>query len=80
MSPRRAGPTVRWPSSAGGQAGLSVGYRLHERGIEHVVVEAHRVGHAWRERRWDSLCLLTPNWQCKLPGHPCAPRVPMCGW
>ncbi|NGO06531.1 MSMEG_0569 family flavin-dependent oxidoreductase [Streptomyces sp. HC44] len=54
----------------GGQAGLSVSYHLRQRGIEHIVVEAHRVGHEWRERRWDSFCLVTPNWQCRLPGHP----------
>jgi putative flavoprotein involved in K+ transport len=54
----------------GGQAGLSVSYCLRERGIEHIVIEAGRVGHEWRERRWDSFCLVTPNWQCKLPGFP----------
>ncbi|MFJ6082240.1 MSMEG_0569 family flavin-dependent oxidoreductase [Streptomyces sp. NPDC092369] len=54
----------------GGQAGLSVSHCLRERGIEHVVVEANRVGHEWRSRRWDSFCLVTPNWQCRLPGYP----------
>jgi putative flavoprotein involved in K+ transport len=54
----------------GGQAGLSVSHCLGERGIEHVVVERNRVGHEWRTRRWDSFCLVTPNWQCRLPGYP----------
>jgi putative flavoprotein involved in K+ transport len=54
----------------GGQAGLSMSYRLRERGIEHIVLEAERAGHEWRERRWDSFCLVTPNWQCRLPGFP----------
>lgn len=54
----------------GGQAGLSVSYYLKQRGIEHVVLEAKRIAHEWRERRWDSFCLVTPNWQCNLPGHP----------
>ena len=54
----------------GGQAGLSVSYCLRQRGVEHVVVEADGVGHEWRARRWDSFCLVTPNWQCKLPGYP----------
>ena len=54
----------------GGQAGLSMSYCLRERGIDHVVLEANRVGHEWRERRWDSFCLVTPNWQCRLPGFP----------
>ncbi|GAQ51314.1 MSMEG_0569 family flavin-dependent oxidoreductase [Streptomyces acidiscabies] len=54
----------------GGQAGLSVSHALRQRGVEHVVIEAKRVGHEWRERRWDSFCLVTPNWQCRLPGFP----------
>jgi putative flavoprotein involved in K+ transport len=52
----------------GGQAGLSMSYCLRERGVEHVVLEANAVGHEWRSRRWDSFCLVTPNWQCRLPG------------
>jgi putative flavoprotein involved in K+ transport len=54
----------------GGQAGLSASYCLRERGIAHVVLEANQVGHEWRTRRWDSFCLVTPNWQCRLPGFP----------
>ncbi len=56
----------------GGQAGLSVSHHLKRRGIDHVVLEKHRVGHAWRTERWDSFCLVTPNWQCTLPGYPYA--------
>ncbi|AGZ43462.1 MSMEG_0569 family flavin-dependent oxidoreductase [Actinoplanes friuliensis] len=52
----------------GGQAGLSMSWYLRQRGIDHVVFERERVGHEWRERRWDSFCLVTPNWQCQLPG------------
>jgi putative flavoprotein involved in K+ transport len=54
----------------GGQAGLAMSYCLKQRGIDHVVLEKHRLGHEWRERRWDSFCLVTPNWQCRLPGFP----------
>ncbi|MCW5625312.1 MAG: MSMEG_0569 family flavin-dependent oxidoreductase [Burkholderiales bacterium] len=54
----------------GGQAGLSMSRCLRDHGIDHVVLERHRVGHAWREERWDSFCLVTPNWQCNLPGFP----------
>ncbi len=32
--------------------------------------EKERAGHAWRAERWDSFCLVTPNWQCQLPGFP----------
>ena len=54
----------------GGQAGLSVSWHLQQRGIAHLVFERHRAMHAWRERRWDAFCLVTPNWQCDLPGWP----------
>jgi putative flavoprotein involved in K+ transport len=53
-----------------GQAGLSVSHCLKERGIEHVVLEKSRVANSWRTQRWDTFCLVTPNWQCRLPGHP----------
>jgi len=53
----------------GGQAGLSLSYYLKQRGIGHVVFEKRRALHAWRTQRWDNFCLVTPNWQCKLPGH-----------
>jgi putative flavoprotein involved in K+ transport len=54
----------------GGQAGLSLSWYLRRRGIDHVVLERYEACHAWREERWDSFCLVTPNWQCQLPGHP----------
>jgi putative flavoprotein involved in K+ transport len=54
----------------GGQAGLSVSYYLKEAGIEHIVLERSRIGSSWRTQRWDSFCLVTPNWQCQLPGYP----------
>jgi len=54
----------------GGQAGLSMSFHLMHRGIDHVVIEAKQAGGEWRDRRWDSFCLVTPNWQCRLPGFP----------
>ena len=51
-----------------GQAGLSLSHYLKQRGIDHRVLEKHDPVHAWRDQRWDSFCLVTPNWQCKLPG------------
>lgn len=53
----------------GGQAGLSLSHYLQQRGIDHLVLEKHTPLHAWRTQRWDAFCLVTPNWQCKLPGH-----------
>jgi putative flavoprotein involved in K+ transport len=54
----------------GGQAGLSMSYCLAQRGIDHVVLERDRIASEWRAARWDSFCLVTPNWQCRLPGFP----------
>lgn len=56
----------------GGQAGLSMSWHLKQRGIDHTVFEKHTAMHAWRTQRWDSFCLVTPNWQCLLPGYPYA--------
>lgn len=53
----------------GGQAGLSTSYHLKQRGREHLVLEsAAQPAHAWRDDRWDSFNLLTPNWSIRLPG------------
>jgi putative flavoprotein involved in K+ transport len=41
---------------------------LSDRSIDHVVLERSEVANSWRTERWDSLRLLTPNWQCRLPG------------
>ena len=43
-------------------------YCLKERGIDHLVFEKDRVAESWRSKRWDAFCLVTPNWQCQLPG------------
>jgi putative flavoprotein involved in K+ transport len=52
----------------GGQAGLAMSRCLADRGVEHVVLERGRVGERWRSERWESLRLLTPRWQARLPG------------
>ena len=33
------------------------------------MLERGEVANSWRTERWDSLRLLTPNWQSRLPGH-----------
>ena len=53
----------------GGQAGLAASNALTARGIDHVVFERGRIGQTWRDR-WDSFCLVTPNWTVDLPEHP----------
>ncbi len=53
-----------------GQAGLSVGYHLKQKGIDHVILDgASRVGDAWRSR-WDTLRLFTPAKFDGLDGYP----------
>jgi putative flavoprotein involved in K+ transport len=53
----------------GGQAGLSASYYLQQQNIDHLVLEKHSLTHAWRNQRWDAFSLVTPNWQCALPGY-----------
>src|ERR1700745_3527687 len=51
-----------------GHAGLAASRFLSDRSIDHVVLERGEVANSWRRERWDSLRLLTPNWQSRLPG------------
>ena len=53
----------------GGQAGLAMSRCLSDRAIDHVVLERGRIAERWQSERWDSLRLLTPNWQSRLPGY-----------
>ena len=52
-----------------GQAGLAVSRELTQAAVAHVLLERGKVGQTWRGR-WDSFCLVTPNWFLQLPGHP----------
>ncbi len=53
----------------GGQAGLAISYYLTQEGREHVALErAPAVANAWRNQRWDSFTLVTPNFQVRMPG------------
>jgi putative flavoprotein involved in K+ transport len=51
-----------------GHAGLAASRFLSARAIDHVVLERGEVANSWRRERWDSLRLLTPNRQSRLPG------------
>jgi putative flavoprotein involved in K+ transport len=42
---------------------------LSDCSIDHVILERGEIAHSWRTERWDSLRLLTPNWQSRLPGY-----------
>lgn len=51
-----------------GHAGLAASHFLREHAVDHIVLERGEVANSWRRERWDSLRLLTPNWQSRLPG------------
>ena len=52
-----------------GHCGLAMSYFLTQRSIDHVILERGEIGNAWANERWNSLRLLTPNWQTALPGQ-----------
>jgi putative flavoprotein involved in K+ transport len=52
-----------------GQAGLAMSWHLSQRSIDHVILERGDIANSWKTERWDSLRLLTPNWQSRLPGY-----------
>ena len=52
-----------------GHAGLAMSRCLTARSVDHVVLERGGVANSWKKERWDSLRLLTPKWQSRLPGH-----------
>src|SRR5579863_8374647 len=73
MSPSRSpeGQAIERNSTVvigAGHAGLAASHFLTDHGIDHVVLERGEVANSWRRERWDSLRLLTPNWQSRLPG------------
>ncbi len=62
-------PSVTTVIIGAGQTGLAMSKCLTDRSIDHVVLERGDVANSWRTGRWDSLRLLTPNWQSRLPGY-----------
>ena len=51
-----------------GHAGLAMSRCLTDRSRDHVVLERGRLAERWRNERWSSMRLLTPNWMSRLPG------------
>jgi putative flavoprotein involved in K+ transport len=62
-------PTTTVAVLGAGHAGLAMSRCLADRSIDHVVLERGEVANSWKKERWDSLRLLTPNWQSRLPGY-----------
>jgi putative flavoprotein involved in K+ transport len=52
-----------------GHSGLAMSQCLQGHSIDHVVLERGEIANSWKQERWDSLRLLTPNWQTRLPGY-----------
>jgi putative flavoprotein involved in K+ transport len=52
-----------------GHSGLAMSAWLAANAIDHVVLERGEIANSWRHERWDSLRLLTPNWQTRLPDY-----------
>jgi len=52
-----------------GHSGLAMSQCLSECSVDHVVLERGEIANSWKHERWDSLKLLTPNWQSRLPGY-----------
>jgi putative flavoprotein involved in K+ transport len=65
----RAAGTVDTVVVGAGHSGLAMSRALAAAGVDHVVLERGEIANAWRRERWDSLRLLTPNWQTRLPGY-----------
>lgn len=65
---RKATGTVDVLIIGAGHSGLAMSRLLTERSIDHVILERGEVANSWKTERWDSLKLLTPNWQSRLPG------------
>ena len=66
---RSAAGTVDVVVVGAGHSGLAMSRALAGHGVEHIVLERGEIANAWRRERWDSLRLLTPNWQNRLPGY-----------
>jgi len=60
-----------------GQAGVAMSEHLGNLGIEHVVLERHRIAERWRSERWDSLVANGPAWHDRFPNmdFPCDPET-----
>lgn len=50
-----------------GQAGIAMSEHLASMGVEHIVVERHRIAERWRSERWDSLVANGPAWHDRFP-------------
>ena len=59
--------TVETLIVGGGQAGLAMSEHLTNSGVEHLILERHRIAERWRTERWDSLVANGPAWHDRFP-------------
>jgi putative flavoprotein involved in K+ transport len=60
--------TVETLVIGGGQAGLAMSEHLSKCGVQHLILERHRIAERWRSERWDSLVANGPAWHDRFPG------------
>ena len=68
VASRRGLKTISCAIIGAGHAGLAMSRSLSRLSIDHVIFERGEIANSWKHERWDSLRLLTPNWQARLPG------------
>lgn len=59
-----------------GQAGVAMSEHLGKLGVQHVVLERHRIAERWRTERWDSLAANGPAWHDRFPSMEFADVAP----
>lgn len=52
----------------GGPSGISCSHHLKKHNIDHLILEKKDMLQTWKNERWDSFYLVTPNWMTNLPG------------
>jgi len=68
-SSHRPAGTVDVVVIGAGHCGLAISHYLTAASVDHLILERGEIANSWRRERWDSLRLLTPNWQSRLPGY-----------
>ena len=50
-----------------GPSGLCLAHHLRKKDIDYIILEKNEILHTWKNERWDSFDLVTPNWMSILP-------------
>lgn len=52
----------------GGPCGLAASYYLKKYNVKHIIIEKKEMLQTWKNERWDSFHLISPNWMTNIPG------------